>query len=600
MAEKEERECELMKKKLITILITSLVMIAGMGAFLWKMNAVSQRIEKKKAALLQEEMDTNTKDKALEDIDKLDMQTLYLSGSDKNVVTRDYASLDEVYNESRSASAEKMLTELKKKRDYSEKDVLWAYNPYGTNPDSLYMYFKSKGNFYCRYTISVDDDKIPDFTRTLDNGASGNVSKEHEYQIIGLVPGRTNYLIVKLYNKKDELANTLYYKVDMPKSRSGAQTILSSEKGSSKGKQQNGLYTVFRKASSGQQNAVLFYDNSGVLRAEFPTKAAGYNIEEIYDTLVYAVDNNTLVRVNALGQVEKCLKLPMHQIYGEFAYDGAGAVYVLARPVQQSASLGNVTRVEVNSGKVTDALNLSDIPALVKLVKRADHKKTLKGKNHMQVNSIRVTGTNQLLLGSSKYSTIMKVSNVNSLMPKLDYMITDRKLWNISGKNKADKKLRKKILTKGLAEGQAEPTQASPLVNSILDTGNTTPELFASQYGQNALVTGENSGLADGQYYVSMLNNNSGRGSSGRKNSYYYRYLVDETAGTYALVDKNRLDWNKSGGNVTVYDDSFLYCRSADHLFEEVDGSGRKIRSFRVKGSLHRVYKNDWKGVWFY
>lgn len=190
MAEKEERECEFMKKKLITILITSLVMIAGMGAFLWKMNAVSQRIEKKKAALLQEEMDTNTKDKALEDIDKLDMQTLYLSGSDKNVVTRDYAGLDEVYNESRSASAEKMLTELKKKRDYSEKDVLWAYNPYGTNPDSLYMYFKSKGNFYCRYTISVDDDKIPDFTRTLDNGASGNVSKEHEYQIIGLVPGK--------------------------------------------------------------------------------------------------------------------------------------------------------------------------------------------------------------------------------------------------------------------------------------------------------------------------------------------------------------------------------------------------------------------------
>ena len=62
MAEKEERECEFMKKKLITILITSLVMIAGMGAFLWKMNAVSQRIEKKMAALLQEEMDTNTND----------------------------------------------------------------------------------------------------------------------------------------------------------------------------------------------------------------------------------------------------------------------------------------------------------------------------------------------------------------------------------------------------------------------------------------------------------------------------------------------------------------------------------------------------------
>ena len=67
-----------MKKKLLTILITSLVMIAGMGAFLWKMNSVNRQQEKKKAALLQEEMDTDTKDKALEDVDKLELQTLYL------------------------------------------------------------------------------------------------------------------------------------------------------------------------------------------------------------------------------------------------------------------------------------------------------------------------------------------------------------------------------------------------------------------------------------------------------------------------------------------------------------------------------------------
>ena len=149
-----------MKKKLLTILITSLVMIAGMGAFLWKMNSVNRQQEKKKAALLQEEMDTDTKDKALEDVDKLELQTLYLSGDKKNVVTREYGSVDAIYNKAKSAAAEDMLTDIKKKRDYSEEDPLWAYNPYGTNPESLYMYFKSKGRFYCRYTVSVDDDKI--------------------------------------------------------------------------------------------------------------------------------------------------------------------------------------------------------------------------------------------------------------------------------------------------------------------------------------------------------------------------------------------------------------------------------------------------------
>ena len=590
-----------MKKKLLTILITSLVMIAGMGAFLWKMNSVNRQQEKKKAALLQEEMDTDTKDKALEDVDKLELQTLYLSGDKKNVVTREYGNVDAIYNKAKSAAAEDMLTDIKKKRDYSEKDPLWAYNPYGTNPESLYMYFKSKGRFYCRYTVSVDDDKIPDFTRTLDNGASGNVAMEHEYQIIGLVPGKTNYLIFKLYNKKDELANTLYYKVDMPKSYSGAQTILKLEEGRSKTSLQNGLYTVFAGTGTKKQ-AVLLYDNSGVLRGEFPTKEIGYNMEQIYDTLVYEVDDNTLARVNELGQVVDCLEIPLHHIYGEFAYDGAGAVYVLAQPVQRSQSLGSVVKVEVNSGDVSDALDLSDIPSLVKLVKRADKSGKLKGRNHMAPDSVQVTGTNQLLLGSSKYSTIMKVSNVNSLMPKLDYMMTDQKLWNISGKGKAMKRLRKKLLTKALADGQAEPTQATPIVNSILDSGKTnTPELFRSQYGQNALVVEKSSNLAEGQYYVGMLNNNAGRGASGQKNnSYYYKYLVDESAGTYALLEKERLTWNEKGGNVTPYDESFLYCRSGDHIFEETGKDGRQIRSFHVKGILYRVYKNDWKGFWFY
>lgn len=602
MEEQVERECESMKKKLLTILITSLVMIAGMGALLWKVNTVNQRLEKKKAALLQEEMGTDTKDKALENVDKLELQTLYLSGNKKNVVTREYENVNAIYNKAKSAAAEDMLTDIKKKRDYSEKDPLWAYNPYGTNPESLYMYFKSKGRFYCRYTVSVDDNKIPDFTRTLDNGASGNVAMEHEYQIIGLVPGRTNYLIFKLYNKKDELANTLYYKVDMPKSYSGARTILPYEKGRSKEALQNGLYTVFSDTASKEKNAVLLYDNSGVLRAEFPTKCAGYNMEKIYDTLVYAVDNNTFVRVNELGQVVDCLEIPLHHIYGEFAYDGAGAVYVLAQPVQRSRSLGSVVKVEVNSGDVSDALDLSDIPSLVKLVKKADKSGKLKGRNHMALDSVQVTGTNQLLLGSSKYSTIMKISNVNSLMPKLDYMMTDQKLWNISGKEKAEKRLRKKILTKTLADGQAEPTQATPIVNSILDSGKTsTPELFRSQYGQNALVVEKSSSLAEGQYYVSMLNNDAGKGASGQKNnSYYYKYLVDETAGTYALLKKERLPWNEKGGNVTAYDESFLYCRPKAHVFEEIDKTGREIRSFKFKGTLYRVYKNDWKGFWFY
>ena len=39
-----------MKKKLITILVTSIIMIAATGAFLWKMNDMSKKMEKQEEA----------------------------------------------------------------------------------------------------------------------------------------------------------------------------------------------------------------------------------------------------------------------------------------------------------------------------------------------------------------------------------------------------------------------------------------------------------------------------------------------------------------------------------------------------------------------
>lgn len=622
-----------MKKKLLTILITSLLMIGAMGAFLWRMNAISQRLEKGHEALLREELDTNTSDKALKDVKELELETLYLSGSKKNVITRSYHGVDEIYNPQKSADAEEMLTDVREKGEFTAEEPMWAYNPYGTNPESLYLYFESKGKCYCRYTVSVDDKKIPDFTRTLDNGASGNVSTTHEYQIIGLVPGKTNYIIMKLYNKKDELSKTLYYKVDMPESYTGARTILDLEDGRSKSSLQNGLFTVFQDVPGKKvkttktvvqkikkkgkikkkrvkkkvtrtikRHAVLLYDNSGVLRAEFPTAVQGYNMEEIYDNLVYACDENSFAQVNALGQVVGRLDMPLHRQYGEFAYDGAGAIYVLAEPVQQKSSLGSVVKLEVNSEEMIDALDLSDVAAVQSLVRRADRGKKAKGMNQMGIDSIQVVGTNQILLGSAKYSAIFKISNTGSLMPKLDYVIADEKLWNISGRGKAKRRLRRKMLQKALAEGEEAPAEETPLVDSILDNGDEDGvELFRSQYGQNALILDKQSpSLAEGQYYISMLNNNYGRGTSQEnESSYYYRYLVDEAAGTYVLADKQRLDKNNTGGNVARVDDSFLYCRAGDSIFEEKDKEGKLVRSFSVNKKLYRVYKKDWKGFWF-
>ena len=87
-----------MKKRLITILITSLLMIGLMGGFLWKMNSISKKIAKNQKELLAQERDLDTSDKAYKDVKELELQTLYLSGDKKNVVTRTYNSLKEIYD----------------------------------------------------------------------------------------------------------------------------------------------------------------------------------------------------------------------------------------------------------------------------------------------------------------------------------------------------------------------------------------------------------------------------------------------------------------------------------------------------------------------
>lgn len=70
-------------------------------------------------------------------------------------VTVPSTGLKQVYDGSQSTKAEEMLTTVKKNKQFSFDKPLWAYNPYGTNSQSMYLYFKSDGKGYCRYTVSV-------------------------------------------------------------------------------------------------------------------------------------------------------------------------------------------------------------------------------------------------------------------------------------------------------------------------------------------------------------------------------------------------------------------------------------------------------------
>lgn len=564
-----------MKKKLRVILITSLVMLIGMGVLLWKMNDFAQKEKAKEEALLDEERDLVAEDgsKVTDEIKDVDIIPLYLSGNDKNVITTSMNQVSDIYNLSKSATVEAMLTDIKKNKKFSFASPMWAYNPYGTNQQSLYLYFKSDGKGYCRYTISVDDPSIPDFTRTLLNDGAGNLSKEHEYQLVGLIPGVKNYITIRLYNKKDELAAVQTYSIDAPAATDGAQAKLSVEAGYSKTKVSNGLYTVFtgaRKGNDGKTHySILQYDNSGCLRSNMPLDGyGGRNIQIIYDTLVYANSANQVVKVNDLGQVTAAYPVTGYQISGEYAYDGSGSIYLIATARRKKTTNNSkILKLELETGEVTEALDMDTLLPQVR--------KRVKGKNWVDVDSIQVTGTNQLLISSAGLSSILKVSQVGSLLPKVNYIIGDPKLWNDY------KKWKNLVLAKNLGEEDSAKKKD-----------------FTYQYGQNAMTYQPKA--TEGQYTLEFLNNNAGRGAGADAHSYYYRYLVDENEGTYGLQSMEALAQTKSNGNVSVEEDVIIYCNSDARVVQETDRDGKLIRGFTYPYPLYRAYKSDWKGFWFY
>lgn len=568
-----------MKRKLRVILITSLVMLAAMGALLWKMNDLAQKQTKKEQTILQEERDLVAEDgsKITDDIKAVDISPLYLSGGEQNVITTALSPGNDVYHLDKSAEVEKMLTDIKKNKQFSFASPMWAYNPYGTNRLSMYLYFKSDGKGYCRYTISVDDPSIPDFTRTLLNDGAGNLSKEHEYQLIGLIPGFKNIITLRLYNRRDELSAIQSYSIDVPALTDGAVTKLRTETGYSRTEVSNGLYTAFTgahtAADGSKQYGILQYDNSGYLRSDIPLySAASKNMQLIYDTLVYTVSDNQVVKVNDLGQVTGSYGINGYRITGPYAYDGSGSLYLIATSVRKKATKNSkILKLELETGEVTEALDLDTLLPQV-------HKR-IKGKNWITINSLQVVGTNQLLLSSAGLSSILKVSKVGSLLPEVNYIIGDPKLWNDY------KAFKGKVLAKDTGES---------------DDGNgeeSKKKDFAYQYGQNSMLYQSGS---EGQYTLELLNNNAGRGASGNAQSYYYRYRVDETAGTYRLQSSETLAQTRTAGNVTVEPEVIIYCNSDAKLVQETDRSGKLIRQFTYPYPIYRSYKSDWKGFWFY
>lgn len=563
------------KTALLTILLM-LVLTGGVGILIGKAYFSNQEKEDSKK---KEEMDMNLYGFSKVSTDGLEIYELELSGEFKNVETFKYADTKSVYNVKQSEKVKTQLEELKKKNKYSIETPLWAYNPFGTNKLSMYLYFKTVEPYSLKYTIHVENDDIPDFTRNCYN-ETGTVSKEHEYQITGLVPGVKNYIFLSLYNKKGEVAKQLVYSITPKTPKDAPKRMLSYIEGKSSEKLSNGLYVFMGED-------IYLYDNSGVLRGIMPIE--NYHTVNMYlldGNLIYNYSKNGFTAVNAIGQVKEVYTLKDYEIYNDFVYDGYKNLLILASNGKSNTVGDRVVTLNLENGKSKELLNFGELLSGMK--QKAKLPEGENKLNWLNLNSVVMTGSDSILVSSKELSSIIKVSQINSIRPKVTYILSQDTVWAKSG-------------------------YESLLYNKIvLEEGVRN---FKNQFGQSSLSILKEKGAE--QYSVVMLNHNyansstrgdikwkevEGIGTKDKKASAskYYEYLISEEENTYALTNNFALPYSKEG-SLFLYDTHVVVNVQDKNTLYEYDEEGKLIRGleYKEKNMAYKIQKQSMKEFWY-
>lgn len=587
-----------MKKKLLTILFTSLVMILVLGGGTMFLYQKSEKVREAQEAAKAQELDIF-----------LDNFEDNKENYDERVITeledaKKGFSSKVVYNTMYTKTKEKEIEKSKKKNLYDFESPLFLWNPFGTNNLSMYLYFKTTEATYVKYTIQVENSNIPNFNRTLYNGQNDNVTREHEYQLMGFIPGEKNLLILQMYNKKGDLLNKKVFSIQIPALSSKADTKLNVSKGRSEEQISNGFYTIFGK------KYIWLYDNSGVLRGEIPI--AGKTSQRILmqdGDMLYGLDEKRIAKVDSLGRVKEIYSLGKYKQYGDFAYNGYGELWILAtKPGKKSKSVKDtVIALNLKENTVKKLFCMEDL--LPKMEKKAKKPKGTKEFNWVDLNAIVQVKSDEILVSSRELSTIFKVVDINSRSPRISYLIGEDEIW--------ENLLYGKRLLKKEGQAEANEQQAEKQAESILDLGEAK-EVFQAQFGQSWISYEKSSELSDGQYYIYVWDSNYGYSSTrknfkwstfsgiGTKNkdarrSYLKKYLVDENTATYNLVDTQELTYTKEQGSTQFFGEHRIDNYGNQKTFAEYDSVGRMIRKFtHNQKDVLRIEKMNMKGFLFY
>ena len=554
-----------MKKRIMTA--GMLAMILAMG-----MTACANADTKEKSTTKKEQVSESDEKKEQK---KSDNEANVMNEKQKKI----YEKIKKTYN---AEEQQKIADELEKKKEsqeYTLSNMLIEYNPFGTNTQSLYVYFETDSAVKVSYTIHVKEDDIADFSRNVYQDEE--YQKEHEFQVIGLIPDTENTITFYITNE-DGSTDTKEIVYEMGSLYGEEAVQLDTDVKQSADKLEDGLYVVLGNDSASKDFMYYYYDNNGVLRGEVPL--LGYRSHRlIFDenSMYYSISEKKMAQVNRLGQVTKVYDLGNYKLHHDYVFDENGNMLILATDTTQDSVADIVLKLDVNSGEVTEVLDLGD---LFGEYKKTCVKNSSDELDWMHINTIQYIGNGSVLLSSRETSTIIKVDNIYD-GPVVSYMIGEKDFWK-------------------------DTSYVSLLLNKKGD--------FTIQGGQHTITYETDESLADGQYYLYMFDNNIGISETrpdydwssiglkvssavDGKNSKYYKYLVDENEGTFELVDSFKVPYSGYVSSAQETGDNVLVDSGLKGTFTEYDADHKAIVTYKMdyEKFIYRVFKYKFDGFYF-
>lgn len=468
-----------------------------------------------------------------------------------------------------------------KNKSYTLNDPLILENPFQTNTTSLYVYFYTKEPAVISYQVHVDG--LEDFSREL----YGDYTTEHEYQLIGIVPNQKNILTLTATNQDGDIIASHQWTYDAPALLSGHENAyVSIEKGNSTQQLSNGLYTILGNDTSENDDDIdyiFLYDNNGVIRSEIPI--ISYRAHRLLfddDTMYYSVSSSLLAGMNRLGQITQFYDTGHYRLHHDYINGSNNDFLVLATQSNTDTEEDKIISIDKETHEIKKVIDLEEL--FINYRQNLDSSQD-EALDWMHINALQLVDKDSLIISSRETSTIIKINSIYD-SPTVDYMIGSPLFWQESGYDEF-------------------------LLTQIGD--------FSLNAGQHCVTYQQDDKLADGQYYLYFYNNNNtisttrdydykndpyyydtGEGNKG-KQSYYYKYLIDENERTFELVESIPVTYSGYVSSVQEHENHKIIDSGSAFETVELDDQNNIIQTIKGTGDTwwYRVFKYTYNHFWF-